>query len=131
VNEILKLVKEEFLGDQNLEVLLLYGSAVSGKMRGDSDVDVAVLYREPLNLEYRMDLIERLEGKVHRNIDLVDLYALNGVILKKILTKGTVLIKNSEAAYEGLLHRMVYNQQDMMPYYHRALKTRLKGFLHG
>ena len=131
MSEILKSVKEEFLGDKNLEVLLVYGSAVTGKMRADSDVDVAVLYRASLNLERRMDLVERLEERVHRNVDLVDLYALNGVILKKILTKGTVLIKNSEVAYEGLLCRMVYNQQDMMPYYHRALKTRLKGFIHG
>ena len=131
VDIISKILKEELGTDPNLELLIIFGSVVSGKMRSDSDVDIAVKYADPLTVEQRLNLSAQLERRLQRSVDLIDLHALNGVILKKILTKGMVLIKTSEVAYEGLLHRMIYNQQDMMPYYHRTLKMRLKRFLNG
>jgi predicted nucleotidyltransferase len=117
--------------ETGLKLVLMYGSAAADRMRHDSDVDIAVLFDNPLNLEQKMDLISRLERELKRNVDLVDLFNLSGTILKQILCKGRILINNDPAALTRLYQRMVYNQADMMPYVTRTLLERQQRFLHG
>jgi predicted nucleotidyltransferase len=117
--------------EPGLKLAILYGSAAAGRMRQDSDVDVAVLFDNPLNLEQKMDLVSRLEMKLRRDVDLVDLFNLSGTILKQILCKGQVLLKNDAVALAELYRRMIYNQTDMMPYVTRTLMERQQRFLYG
>ena len=124
-------VKELLQAVPGLRVALLYGSAATGKMKSGSDVDVAVLFDQPLNAEQKMTLTARLEGAVSRTVDLVDLSTLNGTILKQILCKGQVLIKKESRDLTELLRRMAYNQADMMPYVYRTLAERQERFIHG
>ena len=117
--------------EPELKLAIVYGSAAAGRMRPDSDVDVAVLYGNPLNLEQKMDLINRLELELKRDVDLVDLFNLSGTILKQILCKGRLVINNNTSALTRLYQRMVYNQADMMPYVIRTLMERQQRFLNG
>ncbi len=110
---------------------MLYGSAVHDALRADSDVDVAVLFANPLTAEAKMDLTARLEHALRRTVDLVDLFAVRGTILKQILCHGRVLIRNSPDALARLIETMVYNQTDMMPYVRRTLGERQERFAHG
>lgn len=133
-NELAELtgrITKELCGDAGLEVVIVHGSQVSGKVRADSDVDIAVLYDAPMNLEQRFSLLARLEKVLGKPVDLVDLFSLHGTILKKVLTKGRVLFGQGSEMHAQLLRRMVFNQEDMMPYYNRAIAERLKGFIHG
>lgn len=131
ITELAERITEELCGDAGLEVVIVHGSQVSGKARADSDVDIAVLYDAPMSLEQRFSLLARLEKVLGEPVDLVDLFSLHGTILKKILTKGRVLLGRGSVKYAQLLRRMVFNQEDMMPYYNRAIAERLKGFIHG
>lgn len=97
-------------------------------MRSESDVDVAVLYKHPLTAEQRLALVDRLTCTLGRPVDLVDLAEVNGVILQQILCNGKVLLKNSVQSFVRLLQRMVYNQEDMMPYHRRTLRERVERF---
>lgn len=117
--------------EPGLKLVIIYGSAAAEKMRHDSDVDVAVLFDNPLNIEQKMDLIRRLEIELKRDIDLVDLFNLSGTILKQILCKGRIVFNNDTDALTRLYQRMVYNQADMMPYVTRTLMERQQRFLNG
>ena len=117
--------------DRAPHVAILYGSAASGTMRSDSDVDVAVLYDHPLTADERLKLMTRLQDRVGCPIDLVDLATANGVLLQQILCNGKVLAKNDPGSYVRLLQRMVYAQEDFMPYYRRELRKRVEAFAHG
>jgi predicted nucleotidyltransferase len=125
------IIRHALLVEPSLRLALVYGSYVTGKMHAESDVDLAVLFDRPLSVERRMNLMERLEKSLSKTVDLVDLYLLNGTILRRILCTGQVLVKNDTAALPGLVRRMVYNEADMMPIVQRTLKQRLKRFLHG
>lgn len=131
ITDLTERITEELCDDVGLEVVIVHGSRVSGTARADSDVDIAVLYDAPLSLEQRFSLLARLENVLGKPVDLVDLFSLHGTILKKILTKGRVLLGRGSVKYTQLLRRMVFNQEDMMPYYNRAIAERLKGFIHG
>jgi len=117
--------------ESGLIVAIIYGSVVSGNMRPDSDVDLAVMFDSPLDVEQKMHLKARLERELSRKVDLVDLSTLSGTILKQILCKGRVLIKNDTNVLAGLLQRMIYNQADMMPYVRRTLLERQRRFVNG
>lgn len=129
--DIFQTVTNTLAEEPGLKVALVYGSAATGKMRRDSDVDVAVLFGRPLDMDARLALWGRLTDALHREVDLVDLYGLGGEILHQILTKGRVVIKNDEAAYFRLLQRMVYNEEDFMPQVRQALRRRVERFAYG
>ncbi len=124
-------VGELLASASGLRLALLYGSSVGGRMRGDSDVDVAVLFERPLEAEQKMRLTASLEAGLSRPVDLVDLFSLNGTILKQVLCKGQVLIRKNGEDLPSLLRRMIYNQADMMPYVSRTLYERQERFVHG
>jgi predicted nucleotidyltransferase len=129
--DIFQTVETALAGEPGIKVALVYGSAAAGKMRPGSDVDVAVLFDRPLDMESRLALWGKLTDALHREVDLVDLYDLGGEILHQILTKGRVIIKNDAQAYYLLLQRMVYNEEDFMPQVRRALRTRIERFANG
>jgi len=114
-----------------LRLAILYGSVATGKMRADSDVDIALLFGHPLKAEQKMALISRLERKLQWDVDLVDLFALSGTLLKQVLHKGRVLIQTNPGELAGLVRKMIYNQADMMPYVSRTLIERQRRFIHG
>ena len=118
-------------GESDLELAILYGSAAAGKMRGDSDVDIAVLFKAPLDADHKMELITRLQSELKRDVDIVDLFHLNGTLLKQILCRGRVLIKANTESLAALTRRMIYNESDMMPYVMRTLMERQRRFIHG
>jgi predicted nucleotidyltransferase len=124
--EILKTVKETLDETDRVVLAIVYGSAASGAVRGESDVDVAILCNTAMAPEERLALSQRLGQRLGRDVDIVDLNAADGVLLKQILTKGKVVVKKQAAAYAGLLKKMIYGQEDYMHYYRRALRACLK-----
>lgn len=131
VPELIAKVKEALNEESGLVLAILYGSAATGKMRPDSDVDIALLFDHPIRAGKKMKLISRLEEALQREVDLVDLYSLSGTILKQVLIQGRVLIQSKPGMLAGLVQRMIYNQADMMPYVTRTLMERQKRFIHG
>jgi predicted nucleotidyltransferase len=128
---IRRTVAETLASDPGIKVAIVYGSAASGKLRPDSDVDVAVLFDRPLDMDARLALWGKLTDTLHREVDLVDLYVLGGEILHQILTKGRVVIKNDEAAYYGLAKRMVYDREDFRRFVRRAQRERIGRMIRG
>lgn len=131
VSEIPQRIRETLHAEPGLRLAILYGSAATGKMRADSDVDIALLFDHPLNAEQKMSLISRLEGRLQRDVDLTDLFDLSGTILKQVLRKGRVLIQTKTGVLAELIRKMIYNQTDMMPYVSRTLIERQQRFIHG
>jgi predicted nucleotidyltransferase len=131
VSELTARAEEVLHAEPGLKLAILYGSAVTGRMRPDSDVDVALLFDRPLSAERKMALISRLESELRRDVDLVDLFSLNGTILKQVLCKGQVLIQTKTGELSGLVRKMIYNQTDIMPYVSRTLIERQRRFIYG
>ncbi len=130
-NKITGEIKKVLDGEKGLCLAILYGSYANDRAHSESDVDIAVLYDHPLNAEQKSGLLYKLGDRLGKEIDLSDLYALNGTILQQILCKGRLIIENRPSEYEKLVKRMIYNQADMMPLVQREQKKRLKKSLYG
>lgn len=68
-----------------------FGSTTQGGEHADSDLDLAILARRPLDNLDRWELQEDLAVQLRRDVDLVDLRAASTVMQVQVLSRGTVL----------------------------------------
>ncbi|CAH9018331.1 type VII toxin-antitoxin system MntA family adenylyltransferase antitoxin [Candidatus Nitrosacidococcus sp. I8] len=66
----------------------IFGSQVTGKTWKESDIDLAVLARQPLEKLYRYELQEALIEIFNQEVDLVDLKPASTVFRMEIISKG-------------------------------------------
>jgi predicted nucleotidyltransferase len=117
--------------NQDIELCIVFGSIAAGREVPDSDLDIAVAGKQPLTGARCLELIETFSTATGRAIDLVDLMAATGLILKQALSTGVVVQNRDKNLYAYLISRMHFNQADMMPYYERTLRERRRRFLNG
>ena len=115
----------------DVQLCIVFGSAASGRASPDSDLDIAVAAPQPLTAGRHLELIEAFSAATNREIDLIDLMAVSGPILRQALSTGVVVENRDKGLYARLISRMLFNQADMMPYYDRILRERRKRFLNG
>ena len=77
----------------DVEAAYLLGSAAANRLRGDSDVDVAILPIRGMEIsaERRIALTGELAGIFSRSVDLGVLSTRNVVYAKEAITKGRIL----------------------------------------
>ena len=117
--------------EPGIRLAIVYGSAATGRLHSTSDIDIALLGNAPLDLDDRLSLMAKLSSATNREVDLVDLFDLGGLLLKQILCKGRLILNRDQAAYENLAQRMLYEAEDFLPLVRRAQKERLKRFIDG
>lgn len=91
-------------GEFGLDLLLLYGSQVSGMVHADSDVDVGYVRRSgPLAFEEWAWLIEGLGPHLPAGgIDLVDLQRVPGLLRHLACERGRLLYESRPGEFESL-----------------------------
>lgn len=83
----------EMLRDAVPDLVAVYqfGSTVENSEHAESDLDVAILARRPLENLDRWTLQEDLAVQLHRDVDLVDLRLASTVMQKEVVSRGVVL----------------------------------------
>jgi predicted nucleotidyltransferase len=75
-----------------LELVLAFGSAVTGRLHARSDTDVAVLRRRPLSMSEELDLQAELQRVFpERPVDVAFLDRADPLFLKKVLESAVLL----------------------------------------
>jgi len=121
--DVFTLVQDALSRHPGLRLALLFGSAASGQMRTDSDVDVAVLADAPLAPHQHIQLIGDLAQATGRAIDLVDLSTTGEPLLGQILTHGRKLLGSTDA-HAALISRHWFDTADFLPYAQRMIQER-------
>lgn len=112
-----------------VQVVTLFGSALSGRAKPHSDIDVGVAGRTLLSMKQKLILIESLSEATGKEVDLIDLHKVTGVILKEALSGGKVLLKKDPLVLAQLVKKLVFDQADFQPYVRRILRERRAKFL--
>jgi predicted nucleotidyltransferase len=102
----------------DLELVVVFGSAASGRMRADSDVDVLIRLdpRGPLSPERREELERALSSALRREIDLVVESPSTSVVLRReIGAKGQPVYERSEGAFKQFVVDAIHAYVDLEP----------------
>ncbi len=131
MEKIKQIIRDELKNENNISLCILYGSAATGRMTKQSDVDLAIAGKEMFDLEYLADLQVRLSLNLGYEVDLVDMNRIEGLILKEILKNGIVLIKKNSSIYADFIRKAIYFDSDVLPNIRMILKHRAEKFARG
>ncbi len=126
--QTLKTVFKEF---PDILIVTVFGSAATALLRYDSDIDIAVAAEKQLSFERKEEIYLALLSAFDREIDLIDLNEVDGVILKSALCSGNIVIKRSVPLLARLLKKMWYHQADMMPHITMIMEKQIQRFIDG
>ena len=82
----------------NLIALYRFGSQAKGTAHPESDLDLAVLARDPIPAMRRFELAQELAIQFHRDVDHIDLRSASTVMRMQVISTGTCLDAPDEPA---------------------------------
>ena len=123
--DIQEKLKNFFDSKPEIILVIIYGSYARGTETETSDVDIAVAMSDVMNLDARLSLQLELSILLKKEIDLVDIRKIKGLIHYKVFTEG-LCIKKYENEGRGLFHKnfmtALYWYEDYYPLYKRSQK---------
>ncbi len=115
-------------GEPLLEFAIVFGSIASGRARPDSDIDVAVQAKQPLDYRALQRISDQIAMATGRAVDLVDLATVDGSLLRQILRHGKIIFTKRPGIPGTLTERLLAWQEDFEPTLDAMLAARLKRF---
>ncbi len=106
-----------------VKLVILFGSVATSSAHTQSDLDVAVLARQPLMVEEKMRIIEALALEIGRPVDLIDLFATPEPITGQVIKHGR-LVLGGNSEFAELLSRHLVEMVDFVPIQERILSER-------
>lgn len=85
---------------EGVRFAILYGSAATGDMWAESDIDLAVMYASPLEPEDMLRLMRETSAIFHRSVDILDLNRAGPIVKMQVLRYGRPVVINDEAAFQ-------------------------------
>lgn len=95
-DETLKKIKDFLIENINPYLVYIFGSAVNGNFREDSDVDIAFLSDEELSSYELFMKAQELADLIGREVDLINLKKASTVFKAQIVGKGEKIYCNDE-----------------------------------
>ena len=112
---------------REIRAAYLFGSAATGRMRPDSDLDVALLLARPLDarrsLAYRLKLMTDLGAALHRSdVDVVILNDVPPLLAHRVLSKGKLVFERSASDRVRFQVRIAGLYADLVPMYETQIR---------
>jgi predicted nucleotidyltransferase len=123
VNSDIAALQAFFEGEDDVDLVILFGSMATGKFSAKSDVDIAIKKSKSLTEDQKIIYIEKIAQITGRAVDLVDLSTVGEPLLGQIIKYGKRLM-GTDANYAELGLQHIYAQADFVPYITRTLKER-------
>lgn len=129
-DEIVRRVGAYFAARPEFRLVLVYGSAANGNLRPSSDVDVAVAGERVLAPDVMLDTITGLSVALDRDVDLIDLNRVEGLIFHEALTNGR-RVKLDRVLFGRLYAKALGWKEDFLPLQRKMRAARIERFVHG
>ncbi len=127
--EIVEIIKRNVA---SLVAIYRFGSTANGYAARESDVDVAILPRAPMNSMERWELQEQLALAIHCPVDLVDLLRASTVMRMQVVNSG-ILLFESDTAARMKYETMIYSSYALLNEERREIldEVKAKGSVYG
>jgi predicted nucleotidyltransferase len=114
-----------------ITIATVFGSISKNRMTQDSDIDIGIAGDVVFTFDFKNALMIELSSVLSREVDIVDMRAVSGTILKQALSSGQIIKKDSNPTLVFLMKKLWYDQADMMPLVDRIAQSHIRRFIHG
>lgn len=125
-DEILKVVHDFLHPLDHVSIGLVFGSVAHATFGPQSDLDLAVGGAHPLSPDEKVDIINGLSARLHREVDLIDLRTATGTVFKQALTTGVPILLKDPILLARFGSRMVFEEADFHSFRRKLMKERRK-----
>lgn len=129
--DVITIARDYLERHPRIQLAILFGSYASHKNAPSSDIDVAVAFERSLTTDDKVTLAQELSLLTHKEIDVVDLREVHGVILGQILSNRKTLVNRDPELYGNIIARHVTEESDFGPLRDAILKARRNRFING
>mgnify|MGYP001576228822 CR=1 FL=1 len=127
INDIAEKLEEYFKDKEEILLVFIFGSAVSGRLTKGSDVDIAVLFSNIPHFSDILKITEEVSETIGREIDIVVLNNSSPVIRMQVLKNGELLKSRDNAIYNDFYVRAVKEYDDLKNVRREAEENILRG----
>lgn len=127
MKDIIEMLKEYFKDKQQILIAFLFGSAVSGHMTEESDVDIGVLFSHKPQPQEVLNIKEEICRTIGREIDLVVLNDSSPVIRMQVLKNGELIKSKSDTIYNDFFVKTIKEYDDLKRIRKEAEENILRG----
>lgn len=100
----------------DVQAVYLFGSAAEGRMRADSDIDLAVVPRSGACRERRLEMLADLTRAGFDNVDLVFLDTDDLVLKYEAVRQNRVVYQTDDFSRGEMYSKVVRMYLDFLPY---------------
>ncbi|MBI4843059.1 MAG: nucleotidyltransferase domain-containing protein [Nitrospirae bacterium] len=122
----LETLKEYFKDRDNVLLAFIFGSAVSGRLTEESDIDIGLLFGNAPGFQDVLKITAEVSEAAGRQVDIVVLNDSSPIIRMQVLKNGE-LLKKGDAAYCDFYVRTVKEYDDLKHIRKEAEEKMLKG----
>ena len=124
-------VSSQLVPFPDIQLCMLYGSANLDRLTPQSDIDLAVASADGLTAERCIEFMLKVGEKLDREVSVVDMDKMNGLILQEVLVKGHTILCNNALTKAKHILRMLEYTEDILPYQTMGLRKQMDTFIHG
>src|ERR671936_592313 len=112
---------------KEVQAAYVFGSTVTGRLRPDSDIDIAVLLSPRVTparyFKYRLDLMADLSSALRRSdVDVVVLNEATPLLAHRVLSHGKLVFERSASARVRFQVRTASRYLDMIPMFETHIR---------
>jgi predicted nucleotidyltransferase len=131
-SRVKRAVKRCMLNRMEIQAAYVFGSAASGRMRPDSDVDVAILLDERVRpaqfFDYRVKLMADIGSALNTSrVDLIVLNEATPLLAHRVLSQGQLVFERSASARVRFQVRTASRYLDLIPMFETHIRYLKKG----
>ncbi len=93
-------IRETLLKEIECEAIILFGSYARGTQNSESDIDIAIKSNNKVDKKKLYEISIKLEEKLKKDIDLIDLEAIGDTFRYEILVNGKILYCKDDLKFE-------------------------------
>ena len=114
MKEVFEKIKNFLEKDPNIVFALAFGSAVTGKLTPESDIDVAIYVREPLSGYELLSLMQKLSSLVKKEVHIVVLNDATPLLRHQVMKNRKELFIKDFLTYSKFREKTIDDYQEYL-----------------
>lgn len=122
-----------FSTEPDINTVYLFGSVVSGSTHTESDVDVAILFRDGYvpHIDKILEMQDKLTSLLSRETDVVILNNASPIIRMQVLRKGKKILDRDRRSFNRFFVRTIFEYDDLKRVRSVIEKKVMRGSIYG